>query len=66
MPAQSAASEKTSTKPTKRAKGPRARAKSKREAEARREIAALSDRIDRDLALLQAETDRLWTHVMRK
>lgn len=50
---------------SKPGKQPRARARSVREADMRREIAELSERIDRGLALLEEETDRLVAKVLR-
>jgi hypothetical protein len=52
MPASSPATEKTASKPGRQ---PRAKARSVREADARREIAELSERIDRGLALLEED-----------
>ena len=60
-----ATSRKTTSRSAKPARPPRARATSVSGADARREIVALSERIDHGLALLEAETDRLMAKVLR-
>jgi hypothetical protein len=65
MPTQRTAIRKTTPKSAKPVGAPRARAKSMSDADVRREIVALSERIDQGLALLEAETDRLMAKVLR-
>ena len=60
------AARKAKAGPAKSATAVRRKAEVVRQAEARREMMELSDRIDRDLARLMADTDRLVAQVMRK